>query len=162
MSLETARFSSPGRCVPTPPNKKLLISWLGPGSRGVVSEMAPNWLLDHPLEATTGSKSFEMLPSWFLHLLGSQLDPTWAPPEEPRRGSRGPAGRARKFGGSSRGPAGRAGKFGGGGGPDAVGRNPENGPFPETSSKTAPVQTVPYTPRRHTSHVWGSWQGVRK
>ena len=48
------------------------------------------------------------------------------------------------------------------GGSGRVDQTPENGPIPETSSKTAAVQTVTYNPRLHTSRVWGSWQGVGK
>ena len=69
---------------PDPPQKKYLPARLGPGSHGLgpgsraaVSEMAPNLLLDHHLEATTGSKWLDMLPRWFWHLFGGQLDPTW-------------------------------------------------------------------------------------
>ena len=50
--------------------------------------------------------------------------------------------------------------FGGGSGRTV--RDPENGPFSRTSSKTGAVQTVTYNPRRQTSHVWGSWRGVGK
>ena len=59
----------------------------------------------------------------------------------------GPAGGAAGSGG---------GGGGGGGGAGRSNRTPKNGPFPETSSKTAVVQTVTYNPRQQTSHVLAS------
>ena len=75
-----ALFLSSGRRVTPvyrPQKKNMAPAPLGPGSRSTVSEMAPNWLLDHPLEAMTDSKWLEMLPRWFRHRFEGQLDPTW-------------------------------------------------------------------------------------